>query len=375
MKIPLTYILKAFLIYKKEFSDIMGFIIKQLIKYYIPIKRKILNKYDLILLSGKNPLLFLLHPLFQSFKDKTISLTDDSFYVEQILDKGLGEGKESSYAKLLYDLEKKIFSQFNLTFCSNSYISFVKKIFNISNHNKLIRKPFGSSFEIFNLNHNSEIKEISPKRSNPQNSEIEILKKKVKFLKKKGYNIVIMFAKFQRMHGVDIVINAFRILNRSNKKIKLLLIGKPNKTNPKSYNIILHNYLKTARKLNNIVFYPRNIPLYDLYKLISYADLGLGIFGESFRSNITIPLKIFDMSYCGLPFITLNSKAIKEYFPQEISRFFCSGRKSKELATKILEYFELSKETRKRLGSLLKKIYKEKFSYKNQVKLILDNFI
>lgn len=84
-----------------------------------------------------------------------------------------------------------------------------------------------------------------------------------------------------------------------------------------------------------------NVQLYgwvdqtQLPELINTFDLALGIFGDTLKSDLVIPNKIFHYAACGKPIVTKNTKAITEIFTDEID-ISLIGANASELAQQIL---------------------------------------
>lgn len=78
------------------------------------------------------------------------------------------------------------------------------------------------------------------------------------------------------------------------------------------------------------------VPYENLPSLIQKANLCLGIFGDTLKSNLVIPNKIYEYAAMGKPIITADTRAIKEIFKDNENIFLCSSANPRELADKIL---------------------------------------
>ncbi len=61
----------------------------------------------------------------------------------------------------------------------------------------------------------------------------------------------------------------------------------------------------------------------ELDSYLNSFDLCLGIFGNTFKSTVVIPNKIFNYASCALPVLTMESKAIKEVFSHGENIYLC----------------------------------------------------
>ena len=137
---------------------------------------------------------------------------------------------------------------------------------------------------------------------------------------------------FIPLHGVDYIIQAANIL-KDETDIKFQLIGD---------GITYNRDLRTVEEfqLNNIEFIKKNFvinqELHLLPNYISKFDVGLGIFGDTQKSKIVIPNKIFEGIAMKIPMICADSTAIREIFTDNENILLCIRKKPETLANAIL---------------------------------------
>ncbi|QEE16042.1 glycosyltransferase [Promethearchaeum syntrophicum] len=155
-----------------------------------------------------------------------------------------------------------------------------------------------------------------------------------KFSKNKGKFIVSFIGGFIPLQGIDFILDAARILNPY-KDIIFEIIGgiKGNLLFEKA------KKFKKIHQLNNIIFYNFQ-PLDELKYFINRSDIQLGIFGESFKSKIVIPNKVFQAIACKKTVITAKTPAIKELFTDGKDIILSKPKSGKSLASKILFLYE-----------------------------------
>lgn len=133
------------------------------------------------------------------------------------------------------------------------------------------------------------------------------------------------------LHGVEFIINAFKLLD-DQEDISFCLVG------------VGQTYKKNReleKKLNikNIKFIPKIFlgqNKEELPELISNFDIGLGIFGNSEKTMLVIPNKVFEGIAMKIPMITCESPAIKELFNENENIILSKHANSESLAEAIL---------------------------------------
>ncbi len=74
--------------------------------------------------------------------------------------------------------------------------------------------------------------------------------------------------------------------------------------------------------LNNVIFTGK-VAYHELDAYLNSFQLSLGIFGDTLKSSVVIPNKIFNYASCALPILTMESKAIKEVFSHRENIYLC----------------------------------------------------
>lgn len=133
------------------------------------------------------------------------------------------------------------------------------------------------------------------------------------------------------LHGVEYIINAFKLLD-DQKDISFWLAGKG-----QTYKI--NRELAVKLNIKNIKFIPKIFlgrKTKELPELISNFDIGLGIFGNTKKTMLVIPNKIFEGIAMKIPMITCETPAIKELFTNNENIILCKQANSESLAEAIL---------------------------------------
>jgi len=157
----------------------------------------------------------------------------------------------------------------------------------------------------------------------------DLLKKSEKNdeLKDPGKFMVNFHGNFMPLHGVPYIVQAAQILK--NENILFQIVGKG------------HDY-DTCRKmadelgLKNIIWTGR-IPYENLPAYVNRADVCLGIFGDTSKTESVIPNKIFEVIAMGKPIITADTEAVREIFKDGETILFCRKADPDSLAKAILK--------------------------------------
>ncbi|MBI5765895.1 glycosyltransferase family 4 protein [Candidatus Falkowbacteria bacterium] len=131
---------------------------------------------------------------------------------------------------------------------------------------------------------------------------------------------------FLPLHGLEYIIRAAKILEKEN--IKFNIIGRG-----KKYEAVIK--LAGELKLNNVNFI-NPVPYEKLRPYINQADLCLGIFGNTAKTKMVVPNKIYEYLACKKPIITTDTSAIGEFFKNGDELILCRSADSDDLAQKIL---------------------------------------
>lgn len=118
---------------------------------------------------------------------------------------------------------------------------------------------------------------------------------------------VLFFGGFIPLQGVNYIIKAAKILEKENIDFKLVGDGQL-----KSKIVLLARELS----LNNVNFKDMATPA-DLKKMIIETDICLGIFGDTPKTNLVIPNKVYEGLAMAKPVITADTSAIRELFDEK----------------------------------------------------------
>jgi len=135
--------------------------------------------------------------------------------------------------------------------------------------------------------------------------------------------IVHFHGEFQALHGVKYIIEAARQLPET--KFRMIGSGREREE------CIV--YSKTL-KAENVEFIPA-VPFETVKSYIKEATICLGIFGETEKAQLVIPIKVYEALAMGKPVITSNTPAIKELLTHREDVFLCNPADSDDLARAI----------------------------------------
>lgn len=148
-----------------------------------------------------------------------------------------------------------------------------------------------------------------------------------KLINKKDKFIVLHFGRYIPLHGLKYIIQAAKELEGYND-IYFQLIGEGEEY---STTVKLANELK----LKNIEFIKYVLPE-KLIDYIAYADICLGIFGDTDKAKRVIPNKVYEALAMRKPVITGNSAAANELLKDKENCILCEMANPKAIANAIL---------------------------------------
>ncbi len=156
---------------------------------------------------------------------------------------------------------------------------------------------------------------------------------------------------FIPLQGVKHIIEAAKLLE--NEDIHFNIIG-----NGQTFK----NDLKLAKSLNirNISFInPVSYEQLSLY--MAKADVCLGIFGDSPKTDLVIPNKVYEAMAMGKAIVTADTPAVRELLSDGENVLFCRKADAKDLAKKI-KLLKNSPETRGSIGRTARQLFKERLT-------------
>ena len=290
---------------------------------YLKLTKKILKKdYDILLVTGK-PVLFLSWLLKPIHQKKIIFDMFISDYDNLINDRKLVK-KNSIKAKILWLIDK-----YSCSLTDKIILDTNKHINYFVNEFKVEKKKFS---KILIGGDNDFFKQTKTK----QNKEF----------------IVEFHGTFIPLQGINIILKSAKLLEKENIKFRIIGYGQEHS-----------KILKLAKNLNlkNIYFSNKNIPLEDLAKEINFADICLGIFGDSEKTQKVIPNKAFEVIACKKPLITSETPAIRELFENKKNAILCEHSNQLSLAKSIM-YLKNNKKLREEISKKGYNTFKNKCS-------------
>ena len=173
-------------------------------------------------------------------------------------------------------------------------------------------------------------------------------------VQKNTHNFLVYFqGNYIPLQGVEYIIKAAKLLESENIVFNLLGRGQTYQEN-----------LELAKKLEikNINFIDR-VSYEKLANYISMADISLGIFGDTLKTRLVIPNKVFESIACAKPVITADTPAARELFIDQENILFCQRANPEDLAEKILKLKE-DESLRQKIAQGGYEVFKEKCTEK-----------
>jgi len=190
--------------------------------------------------------------------------------------------------------------------------------------------------------------------------------KQVTDFKEKKY-IVGFYGGYIPLQGVMNILETAKLL-KNEKDIIFHLIGD-------GFDYKKAKNFAVKENLSNVIFIGR-LPQNELHKKILEFDVALRIFGNTPKTELVIPNKIYHYAACSKPIITKDTPAIKELFTDKIDIFLVSGNPF-SISQAILEIKNTPPLSEKLALNSYKKIKEEYNEIKIAEKLInifIDNF-
>ena len=164
-----------------------------------------------------------------------------------------------------------------------------------------------------------------------------------------GRFLVHFHGEFQALHGTQVILQEASLL----PDVQFRMIGAGRE---------LTSCLDMAEKLKlkNVAFFP---PVrWDLIPgYIAEADVCLGIFGSTQKTQLVIPFKVYEAMAMGKPVLTADTPAVRELLTHEENVYLCEAGNSESLAQAI-KRLKTDSALRNRIAENGFKIYKEKCS-------------
>ncbi len=146
--------------------------------------------------------------------------------------------------------------------------------------------------------------------------------------RRKSYFLVQFYGSFLPLQGIEHIVQAARIVEKRDTSVRFELIGS-GQTFP------MIRRLVEELGLRNMILRDW-IPFKELLEAVSYADVCLGIFGDTEKAFRIVPNKVFQCLSLEKPVITGRTPAITEYFVDKEDIFLCEAANAESLAEAIM---------------------------------------
>ena len=175
--------------------------------------------------------------------------------------------------------------------------------------------------------------------------------------------VVLYFGKFIPFHGVEIIIEAARILSHNND-IFFKFCGE-GQTKKEMEELAARYDLKNVKFLGYV-------PHESLVKLIEESDVCLGVFGNTGKETRMITNKIYSVLCSQKPLITLDTEAVKEIDLENKKNCVLISGDPMELSKTIL-FLKNNPDKRQIVAEEGRKLFQEKLSLKETSKELLSH--
>lgn len=178
--------------------------------------------------------------------------------------------------------------------------------------------------------------------------------------------VVLWWGWYIPLHGIEYILEAAEILRGEPIDFYFYGGGKGRKKAEKT---------KKERNLSNVIFKEALKPD-ELVKEIQNCDIALGIFGNTDKTLMVIPNKVYEALACRKTVVTGDTNAAKEILQDRKHCVLCKVASGKDLAEKIL-YLKNNKETRNTIAKNGYELYTEMFTPKvlgKELKNIIVNY-
>jgi len=172
---------------------------------------------------------------------------------------------------------------------------------------------------------------------------------------------IFFYGTFIPLQGVDVILKSANLLKNENVRFEIMGQGQ---TFSDAQNLAQKLFLQ------NVKFLPPHLYI-DLLNHLNSADISLGIFGSTLKSQRVIPNKVFDALALGKPCITQDSPAVREILKNGENCMLTKPHDETDLASKI-KLLMSDANLRDKIGKEEQKLFLEKFLPKKVVAPILN---
>lgn len=143
----------------------------------------------------------------------------------------------------------------------------------------------------------------------------------------KNYFLIHFHGKFIPLQGAGYIVKAAKILEKENIRFRIIGSGQ-------EYSNVKMNADRLGIK--NIEWYNK-VDYGELPSFMAEADLCLGVFGDTAKTQRVIPNKVYEAIAMAKPVITADTPAARELFADRENILFCRAADAEDLAAKILK--------------------------------------
>jgi glycosyltransferase involved in cell wall biosynthesis len=128
---------------------------------------------------------------------------------------------------------------------------------------------------------------------------------------------------YQALHGTKYILEAAKLL----PDVEFRLVGGGRELEARK---------QQAKELNltNVTFIPP-VPFYQIPNFIADSSVCLGILGETQKTRLVIPFKIYETLAMGKPIITSDTPAVRELLTHKENIYLCQAANGPSLAQAI----------------------------------------
>jgi len=118
---------------------------------------------------------------------------------------------------------------------------------------------------------------------------------------------ILFYGSFIPLHGIDVILKAFSLMEKNNINFEATIIGKG-----QIYPVMKELY--TSLNLKNVTMDGEFIEEKQLSEIIRQNDIVLGIFGNSEKARSVIPNKVYQSTASKKCTVTMNSEVLTEFY-------------------------------------------------------------
>ena len=133
------------------------------------------------------------------------------------------------------------------------------------------------------------------------------------------------------LQGLPYIIGAAKILLKEENIIFRIIGGGEEYEN-------MQNLIKKFNIKNIELLKP--VSLEKIAEYLRQADVSLGIFGDTNKTELVIPNKVYEAIACGVPVITANTQAAREVFTDRKNVLFCERANAESVAKAVMMLYK-----------------------------------